>query len=165
MSALAPAAALALAAVFAWAGVAKLSRPPATAAAFRQLRLPAPRAFAASVPAGELALAAVLVARPRLGGLLALVTLTAFTAVLATRSGGGCGCFGAARRPAGRTVDLVRNGGLAVLAAACLPATAWTVPDLPAAVVTGTTVAAGAVLLALVDLRARAGRLWPDPRT
>lgn len=160
----ASAGAVALAGVFAWAGAAKLARPAVTAAAFRGLGVAAPGALARLVPAGELAIAALLLARPRAGGAAALVTLAAFSALLAARlaagTRAGCGCFGAAGGTTLTAVGLARNALLSALAAACLGAQAWALPTLPAAVAVGAAVAAGAVALALADLRGRVGRLW-----
>jgi hypothetical protein len=112
--------AVALAAVFAWAAVAKLRRRPATVSSFAAFGLPAPASLAVAVPATELVVAALLVVRPVLGATLALAALAGFSTqlVLARRRGidAGCGCFGGVR-PAGPNVDLARN---AVLAAAAL---------------------------------------------
>jgi uncharacterized membrane protein YphA (DoxX/SURF4 family) len=111
-------AAVVLALVFIRAGVAKFNRPDATATAFAAMALPAPRALARAVPVVELALAVALVASPRIGGAVALVLISFFSAVLVRNVGTdtGCGCFGAAHaRPVSR-VDLVRNAVLAGLA-------------------------------------------------
>jgi uncharacterized membrane protein YphA (DoxX/SURF4 family) len=112
--------ALVLAAVFVWAGAAKLARPTMTAAGFGALGLPAPGTFAVAVPVVELLLSVTLVAAPRAGSATALVLLAVFTAVLAhaLRAGAtsGCACFGTtATRPLSRR-DLVRNAALAALA-------------------------------------------------
>lgn len=161
----ATAAGVALAAVFAWAGLAKLARPARTRSAFRDLALPAPALLARAVPATEVALAALLASRPRAGGAAVLALLALFSAFLGRRlargaTGVGCGCFGSARRGALAPVELVRNGLLALLAVAALGAVRPAVPPLPAAVTVSTAVAVGLVILALVDLRAATGSVW-----
>jgi uncharacterized membrane protein YphA (DoxX/SURF4 family) len=118
--------ALALAAVFAWAAVAKLRHRPATTRSFAAFGLPAPDTLAVAVPASELVLAAVLVVNPALGATLALAVLAGFTTqlLLARRRGvdSGCGCFGGAR-PATPNVELARNAVLALAAVAVLVTT------------------------------------------
>ena len=111
-------AAAVLALVFVRAGVAKINRQAATATAFEAMSLPAPRALARAVPVLELALAVVLVASPRAGGVLALVLIAVFSAVLVRAVGTdtGCGCFGAAHTHPVSRVDLLRNAVLAGLA-------------------------------------------------
>ncbi|MCU1462569.1 MAG: hypothetical protein JWO37_2644 [Acidimicrobiales bacterium] len=113
-------AAVALAAVFVWAAVAKLRAPVATAQAFRAMRIRHSGLAARAVPVSELAVAAALVASPRGGGIVALVALAAMSTVLVVVIRGGrpvpCACFGATRiRPTG-TGDLVRNVALMALA-------------------------------------------------
>jgi uncharacterized membrane protein YphA (DoxX/SURF4 family) len=113
--------AIALAAVFAWAGAAKAVDRRTTARSFRALGLPAVTALTTVVPVTELVLAAGLVLVPGLAAPLALGVLVGFTALLArARRAGvtvGCGCFGTARRGPVSSRDLVRN---VVLAAAAL---------------------------------------------
>ncbi|MGE0795170.1 MAG: MauE/DoxX family redox-associated membrane protein [Acidimicrobiia bacterium] len=108
-----------LAAVFAWAAVAKLRRRDATAASFAAAGLPAPAGLAVAVPVGELALAALLLASPLAGATLALAALAGFTTqlVLARRRGvaTGCGCFGGAGSSA-PGLELARNAALATVA-------------------------------------------------
>jgi uncharacterized membrane protein YphA (DoxX/SURF4 family) len=163
MSEVAYVGALALATVFAWAGVAKLRQPAVTAATFRTLRLPAHRVLARAVPVIELALAALLVAAPRLGGPVAMTLLVAFTLLLARRLSQGetvsCGCFGSARQDPIAATDLVRNGLLVALAAVVAAAAVPAVPDLAALVAGTAAIAIGAVALALVDVRVTTGRL------
>jgi uncharacterized membrane protein YphA (DoxX/SURF4 family) len=116
------AAAVALAAILAAAGVAKIRRPAATATDFAELGLPRPQALARAVPAVELATAAVLVVLPGWGGVVAFGLLAAFTAnlVVVIRSGRvvACACFGAHDRAPVSSRHLVRNGLLALLALA-----------------------------------------------
>jgi uncharacterized membrane protein YphA (DoxX/SURF4 family) len=163
MSEVAYVGALALAVVFAWAGVAKLRTPAATAATFRALRLPAHGVLARTVPLAELALAALLVAAPRFGGPVAVVLLGGFTLLLARRLGRGetvsCGCFGSARQAPIAATDLVRNGLLIGLAVAVAVLAAPAVPGLSALVAGTAAIAIGAVALALVDVRVTTGRL------
>jgi uncharacterized membrane protein YphA (DoxX/SURF4 family) len=157
------AAALLLAAVFAWAGAAKLRQPAATAAQLRALGLPAPWVLARAVPAVEVALAVLLVAVPRTGGPVALLLLAAFTLLLAVKLGQGeavrCGCFGSARQDPIAATDLVRNGLLIGLAAVVAVAAVPALPGLSALVAGTAAIAIGAVALALVDVRVTTGRL------
>lgn len=166
MAELGSVAALLLAGVFAWAGLAKGLRPQRTATAFAALGVPVSGLAARLVPATELGLAVLLVARPRLGGLAALALLAAFSAWLrhAQRSGAvaGCGCFGGgATRPASPR-DLVRNALLAALALGVAGLEQPVGPTLPAVVAVSVLATTGAVVLALVDLRLRTGRLWDN---
>ena len=146
MAGFAYAGAVVLAAVFVRAAAAKLARPRDAAAGFDALGVPAPAAMAWLVPAAELAVATLLVAVPRAGGVAALVLLVPFTLVLAraVRAGvlTGCACFGSSsRRPvSGR--DLVRNG---VLAAMALVVSAAAEPRAAVLVLTGVAVAIVAV--------------------
>ncbi|MEO7837140.1 MAG: MauE/DoxX family redox-associated membrane protein [Acidimicrobiales bacterium] len=114
--------ALALAVVFVWAGVAKLRQVEETRAAFAALGIPKSAAAARIVPVMELAIAAVLVAAPSVGGAIAFGSLLAFNLILvrAVRSGSPapCNCFGShSAEPVSRR-DLLRNVGLMVLAMA-----------------------------------------------
>ena len=155
--------ALVLGGLFAWAGTAKLLGGPRTVRTFRGLGLPAPERLAVAVPLLELGLAVGLVVLPRPAAVVALVTLTAFSAVLlrAVRSGVsvGCGCFGSAGRGPVSTVELVRNAflvGAAVVAIGAHPA----MPGLPAVLVASTAVAMAALLIALADLKRITGHVW-----
>jgi uncharacterized membrane protein YphA (DoxX/SURF4 family) len=113
--------AIALAAVFAWAGAAKAVDRKTTARSFRALGLPAVTALTTVVPVTELLLAAGLVLVPIVAAPLALAVLAGFTLHLVrARWAGvtvGCGCFGTARRGPVSGRDLVRN---VVLGAAAL---------------------------------------------
>jgi uncharacterized membrane protein YphA (DoxX/SURF4 family) len=162
------AAACVIAGVLAWAGVAKWQRPRGTAASFAGLGLPAPQVLARVVPLAELSVAAALVVAPRVGAVAALLLLAAFTVVLAAAvqrgAGVGCACFGstaAASRPVSG-VELVRNGGLMVLAAAALGATEPVVPALEDVILVSTAVVGGVVALAVLDLRRHVGRVWDN---
>jgi hypothetical protein len=105
-------AALVLAAVFAWSGIAKLVRRPD----MTPLGLPAWAPIAIGVV--EVGLALALLVAPANAGLAALVLLAGFTAFLVPKvgSGEGCGCFGASTKPVS-TQDLMRNAALMALAA------------------------------------------------
>jgi hypothetical protein len=151
MSGFGYACAVVLAAVFVRAGVAKAVRGDQTRAGFDALGVPAPAVTARTVPFVELVLAVALLALPRAGGVAALALLGAFTVVLAgaVRRGvtAGCNCFGAARVDPVSGIDLVRNGLLALLAAATLLAPAPEVPDPVAVAAVVVATAAGAVAL------------------
>jgi uncharacterized membrane protein YphA (DoxX/SURF4 family) len=168
MSEIATATSWLLAAVLAWAGVAKLRRPGRTAAGFTRLKVPAPRIAAVAVPVVELAAAVVLLARPRAGAVAALALLVGLTAFAATRLAQGldvsCGCFGGAREEPLTIAVLVRNGLLVTAAAVAAIAADVrpTVPGLEAVLVVGSAAAIGAVTVALVELRAATGRLWDN---
>ncbi len=114
------AAGIVLAGVFVWAGAAKLARPAITVDAFAALGVPAPEVTARLVPITELVLAAALISAPRFGGLVALVVVVGFSAVLVRALGAGttagCNCFGRARLEPVSRRDLLRNAVLAVLA-------------------------------------------------
>ena len=166
MDDLAVAAAIVLAGVFAWAGVAKLTKRDDTEASFRALGVPAVSLSARIVPIVELLLAVGLLVVPGIAAWFALVLLAAFTAVVwrAVQNGvaAPCSCFGSARKEPVSTTEIVRNAMLAALAvlATGAPATfAW--PALPAVVIVTVGVAIGRVVLGVVDLRRSAGSLWP----
>lgn len=152
-------AALVLAGVLAWAGVAKLARPRTTAASFAVLGVPGARV----VPVVELVVAVALVVRPPVGAFAAAALLTAFGLVLlrAMRWGVGCACFGgAASQPAG-VREAMRNAGLLALALAAAPGRPG-VPGVAEVVLVTTAVALGAVGLAAAGARREVGRLWDN---
>ena len=166
MDKIASAAALVLAAVFLWAGVAKLLRRDDTQASFSALRLPAPAALAVVVPIVEIALAAALVLRPAIAAWAALALIGAFTAVIWLAIARGieapCSCFGTARKEPVSTNEIVRNGmlaGLAVLATAAHGAAGW--PGLPQLVIVTVLAALGRVVLAIAELRRGGNRVFP----
>lgn len=169
MDDVARAAAVVLAAVFAMAAVAKLRRPAATSSSFAALGLPQPGMLAYAVPVVEVVLAVALIDAPAPAAWAAIVLLAAFTAVLARAiakgTGAPCACFGSARRATEpvSSVELVRNAMLAALAvvATGAPAGEVGVPSLPALVIVTVAVAAGRLVLGLVDLRRHGGRIWP----
>ena len=151
--------ALVLAGVFAWAGAVKLSDPVATRRSFVGLGLPP--SFAVAVPVVEVLLAAGLVLAPGWAAIAALALLAAFTTVLAgaLRDGAevGCGCFGSSRREPVSSVEMVRNGVLAVAAAVALGAGRPLVPGLDDVVLVTVAAAIGGLVIALCDLRRRTG--------
>ncbi len=113
-------AAVVLALSFVLAGVLKLTMPAATRDAFRALAVPNGEAAARVVPVIEIALGVVLAVVPRIGGVVSLVTLAAFTTFLAERLRGGvsapCNCFGArSSRPLSQR-EIMRNVTFIVLA-------------------------------------------------
>jgi hypothetical protein len=150
-------AALFLAATFLVAAVSKLRDIAATADEFDLLGVPAPDAMARVVPVVELAIAAGLVAVPSIGGLAALVTLAFFTTFLAGRLRAGvrvpCACFGAAGSAPLSGIEILRNLGLLVLAAAAMLAQKPTVPSIADLVLTGAVI--GASVLGLRSARSR----------
>jgi uncharacterized membrane protein YphA (DoxX/SURF4 family) len=158
------AAAALLAAVFAWAGAAKLRQAAVTERTFRAFGLPAPAVLARGVPLVELGLAAGLVVAPGWAAAVALAVLAGFTTVLlrAMRAGVevGCGCFGTARREPVSSVEIVRNGMLAVAAAAALLADRPAAVGLDDVIAVTTAAAIGAVVLALLELRRATGTVW-----
>jgi hypothetical protein len=160
MDDLGAACALLLAATFVRAAAAKLARPSSTAASFAALGLSGSPALARAVPVVELGVAVTLVAGPRPGAVAALVLLVGFSVVLARALRAGatapCNCFGSARADPVSSVDLVRNGLLAGLAAAGLTTAG---PAVPGPVPTAMAVAAfagGWLLLAALRRRSTA---------
>lgn len=160
-------AAACLALVFVGAAGGKLVAGAAGIDALRRLGVPAPRAVNRALPVVELGLATALLAAPRVGALGSLAALVAFSAFLlrAIRRGvvAPCLCFG--RRRAAEAVSVVevaRNGLLAVLAVGALIwASTPMVPSVPEVVLVGSGVAAGVLVLALLDLRRRGGAVLP----
>lgn len=162
------AAALFLAAVFAWAGAVKAVSPAATTEAFRGLVLPWPGLAARVVPVVELATSVLLVVSPVWGAAASVGLLGAFTAFVAhaLRQGRtvGCGCFGSTNRNETLTwAEPVRN---LLLVLAALTATLagdirW--PSLAAVITVGSAAAAGALVLGLVRLKLKVGAVWATP--
>ncbi|MFN2503919.1 MAG: MauE/DoxX family redox-associated membrane protein [Acidimicrobiales bacterium] len=145
--------ALVLAVTFVRAAAAKLARPALTAAGFGAMGLPAPGVLSRAVPVVELAVAALLVALPAVGGVVALALLVVFSVVLAraVRAGvsTGCTCFGAVSSEPVSSVDLQRNLLLAGLALGALDAPEPVVPSVAAVVLVGAAALAGVGLLRL----------------
>ncbi|MEM9710835.1 MAG: MauE/DoxX family redox-associated membrane protein [Actinomycetota bacterium] len=164
---LASTAAVLLAVVFGWAAFAKLGDRFAATGRFRRLGLPAPGLAVRLIVAVELVTALALVTRPRIGGIVAIAVLAAFTLFLADaiRRGVqvGCGCFGqAADHPvSGR--DLARNVALVAVAVIATDTTTLVRPGVEAIVLAATIVLVAAVLAGLWDLRRTTGRIWAVP--
>lgn len=159
MDGLGYACALVLAGVFVWAGAAKLARPAQTAAGLVTLAVPGGRSVARAVPFVELAVAAILLAAPRAGAVLAVVMLAAFTAFLARAVRSGvrtpCNCFGTSRVDPVSWADVVRNMMLIASAVVTIGAARPVVPRPGAG-----AAAAGAVALGYLLLRTLRSR--PD---
>ena len=148
------AAAVALAAIFAIAAVAKLRDISATERDFVGLGLPRASFFARFVPLVELSIVALLLIVPPAGALAALVSLAFFTTFLVGRLRAGvrapCACFGSSRARPISARDVIRNLLLMALALVCLATdrpTAITLLD-ALAVVTVIAAAGGALHLA-----------------
>jgi peroxiredoxin/uncharacterized membrane protein YphA (DoxX/SURF4 family) len=172
MDSLLLAAQLLLAAVFAFAGVAKLFDLPGSRRALVEFGVPERAAPVAGLllPLAELAIAVGLVLHPtaRWAGLAAFILLLAFIGGIANAMRRGrapdCNCFGQVHSaPAGRST-LARNGVLAVLAAIV----AWQGPapaiDTWVADRTGAELLAIGVALLVLAAAAWALRRWSDER-
>lgn len=162
MNELACVAAAGIAALFAWAGGAKLRSRARTTRSFRALGLPVPGALAIVVPVVELVLAVMLVVVPAAAATVATALLAAFTVVLARIVLAGrevsCACFGTSSSKAVTWVELVRNGVLiSVALTIAITGTTPAVPGIAALIAAGTVAATLAVLLALADLKQRTG--------
>lgn len=154
---------LLLAAVFAWAAIAKAIRPGRTARAFAGLGLPAPRVLAVAVPLAELGVAVALVVVPAAGASAALVALAFFSTLITARLARGdhapCGCFGAASEAPLSAADLMRNLLLAGLAVGALLTGEPTTPSAEAVAAVALAGLQGVIIVAYVrggrDRRAR----------
>ncbi len=118
-------AAVALAAIFAIAAVAKLRNLSATERDFVGLGLPRASFFARFIPLAELSIVALLLIVPPAAAIAALVSLAFFTTFLIGRLRAGvrapCACFGSSRAQPISVRDVVRNlllMGLAVVSLA-----------------------------------------------
>lgn len=118
------AAAVATAAIFAVAAIAKLRDVVATEREFSALGVPRPAFFARFVPIAELSIVVLLLIVPPAGAIAALVSLAFFTTFLIGRLRAGvrapCACFGSARARPISAMNIVRNIALMSLAAASL---------------------------------------------
>ena len=114
------AAAVALAAIFAIAAVAKLRNLAATERDFIGLGLPRASFFARFVPLAELSIVALLLIVPPAGAIAALISLAFFTTFLIGRLRAGvhapCACFGASKAQPISALDVIRNLMLMALA-------------------------------------------------
>ena len=124
VSGLGYAAAVALAAIFAIAAVAKLRDVSATERDFVGLGLPRASFFARFVPLAELSIVALLLIVPPAGAIAALVSLAFFTTFLIGRLRAGvrapCACFGSSRAQPISVRDVIRNLLLMALAVVSL---------------------------------------------
>jgi uncharacterized membrane protein YphA (DoxX/SURF4 family) len=131
MHGLAYATALVLAAVFAAAAIAKLRDREGTRATFTAFGLPQP--LATAVPVVELAVAVGLVVAPGWAAVVSLVVLAAFTTFIARAVRLGvrapCNCFGRASDRPVSSVEIGRNGLLAVASVVAMTAPGPTSPD------------------------------------
>ena len=147
----ASAAALILAAVFAWAAIAKLLSLNATAASFAELGLVAPLVVASVVAALELVAAGLLVRIPVVGAGAALFLLVAFSVVLVRAISSGlvvsCACFGGTADRVISPLDIARNVGLVILAQFALFASWPIVFDARSWGLVGAVMAVGALSL------------------
>ena len=114
------AAAVALAAIFAIAAVAKLRNLAATERDFIGLGLPRASFFARFVPLAELSIVALLLIVPPAGAIAALISLAFFTTFLIGRLRAGvhapCACFGASKAQPISALNVIRNLLLMALA-------------------------------------------------
>lgn len=157
-------AALIVAAVFTIAAGSKLTAPAKTAREFNSLGLPMARLLARVVPVAELVAVALLLAIPRLGGLLSVLLVSGFTIVLfnALQSGRSvsCGCLGALSNEPISYWTIGRNVGLLLLAIAAAATESLRVPDLAAVLVGGSAALLITVGVQLLKLRSDIGTLW-----
>lgn len=149
-------AAVLVASVFVWSGVAKLRDRREVGRDFAAIGIPFAPVAVIAVVIVEFVAAALLVLRPSLGAIVALVLLAVFSAVLASviRSGRdiSCGCFGANQSEPISSVDLVRNAALAVLATLALGGDRAVGIDLPAVMVASLTALCLLVVVQLAGL-------------
>ena len=163
MGAVGFAAALLLAAIFAWAAVSKLVDRNTVVADFGDMGLPVPALMLALVVGAEFATTALLVAQPVAGAVVALLLLGAFSMMLVSivRSGRQvrCGCFGANHREPVSMLEVVRNAGLGVIALLALTADQAAGITLPAVMVVTLTALLLLVAVSLVGLSRTSGSL------
>jgi uncharacterized membrane protein YphA (DoxX/SURF4 family) len=145
------AAAVALAAIFAIAAVAKLRDVSATERDFAGLGIPRASFFARFVPIAELSIVALLLIVPPAGAIAALVSLAFFTTFLIGRLRAGvrapCACFGSSRAQPISVRDVIRNLLLMALAVVSLATDRpTTIAPLDALAVLAVIAAAGGAL-------------------
>lgn len=154
------AAAVALAAIFAIAAVAKLRNLAATERDFIGLGLPRASFFARFVPLAELSIVALLLIVPPAGAIAALISLAFFTTFLIGRLRAGvhapCACFGASKAQPISALDVIRNLLLMALAIVSLATERPTkISALDALVVIAAIVIAGGALHLAGRVRSR----------
>ena len=163
MSQIATAAAILVASVLAFAGVAKLRDRSATIRSFAQLGLRRPAALATVVPLVELAVSVCLLLRPSVGGLIAFGLFVMFTALLvpivAQKRSVACGCFGSTATAPVSARTIVRNVFFIVAALSASVADRFQL-GWPGAIAVGAAAVAVAVVLSLLDMRATTGTLF-----
>lgn len=156
--------ALAVAAVFGIAALTKATSPSATASELSRLGVPLPRIAARVLPLAEFAIAGLLVVATPIGAVVALVALGAFTVFVlrAVRAGSAvsCACLGSFSRAAISPATVARNGVLLAMTATALAVPEPVVPDLASTLAAVSMVLAAAVVVQLVALRNRIGRVW-----
>jgi hypothetical protein len=145
------------------AGVAKLRSPGGAARALAAAGLPVPRGLVRVVASGELALAALVLLVPGRGTaalLAATYALLALVALMLTRRGAACGCFGEDETPATAT-HVWLTVVIALVAAAGIASPphgiAWLLTGSPGVIgplALGTTGAAYAIVIAYTELPA-----------
>ena len=154
------AAAVALAAIFAIAAVAKLRNLAATERDFIGLGLPRASFFARFVPLAELSIVALLLIVPPAGAIAALISLAFFTTFLIGRLRAGvhapCACFGASKAQPISALNVIRNLLLMALAIVSLATERPTkISALDALVVIAAIVIAGGALHLAGRVRSR----------
>ncbi len=152
-------AAVVLAVVFTAAAVSKLRDRPATVRSFADLGLAWPNTLASMVPGSELVVAVVLLIEPGWGGVVSFGLLAAFTVVLANAIVNGrrvpCRCFGGTSDSPVSWRDVVRNLWLLLLAVTASTADSLSWPSPSAWVASGVLIAAGPVVMAVMDHRSK----------
>jgi hypothetical protein len=158
-------AAVVLAIVFLVGAVSKFRDIRPVGRTLRAGGIPASRVVAASIPLFEIATAALLLVRPTVGAVVALASLTLFTAFLLSllirNIDVSCGCFGGNDESVSY-IDVVRNAmlaTLAILATSCHAPTAFGLNDL---VLVSTTSALGLVVLSALSTRRKLGQLFDN---
>ena len=176
MTGIASTMALLLAALFVYAAVGKLLAPRATARDFDALGVPIAFISARLVPIGELVVALTLVATPRVGSVLATLTLAGFTGVIvravATGRNVSFGCLGSLWNQGSRQLGsgqagdpvsaetIVRNLVLVGMAITAGMTSSVVVPDLASIAASTTALGAAALAGQLWAHRRATGRLW-----
>ncbi len=164
MGAVGSTAAVLLAVIFVWAAGAKLVGRRDVVDDIAAMGLPVPPVTLGAVIGAELNTAVLLVARPTVGAVVALLLLSGFSLFLLTiiRSGRQvhCGCFGANHREPISQVEIVRNAALGILALLALGGS-WNAPiSLPAVMVVSLVSVCLLVIVNLAALARTSGSLF-----
>jgi uncharacterized membrane protein YphA (DoxX/SURF4 family) len=156
--------AVTMAAVFAVAAISKLRSPTSTEQEFAGLGVPRPRLLARVVPVFEIVTAATLLVAPPAGGLLSMMLLVAFTAVITATIRSGrtvtCGCLGAMSRKPITIATAIRNLVFIAASATAAATPSLVVPSLPTVAVVTLLVALVAIGTQLAALQRTLGRVW-----